>query len=153
MRTGQHRSASCIQGKLVVALGVVSLVVFCGIVIASDDLPAFRQGMWKLTRTVAGKLVETHRCTNPGDDMKRQNAMLQKAGCTFSPVRRSGNTYTFDTDCALNGPRGGGMTSHTTTVMIVEGDSAYRLEVTGTQDGAPMKETLVARRDGDCVRQ
>lgn len=36
--------------------------------------------------------------------------------------------------------------------MTVESDGAYRLEVTGTQDGEPMKETLVARRVGDCTR-
>ncbi|HEX7486147.1 MAG TPA: DUF3617 family protein [Vicinamibacterales bacterium] len=152
MRTQQHRSALGAQGRLIAALGLVSMVVVGAVVIASEDLPAFRQGMWKFTRTVGGKPVETTKCTNPTDDMKRQSAMVQKAGCTVSPIRKAGNTYTFESDCSLKGPRGGGITSHTTTVMTVESDSAYRLEVAGTQDGEPMKETLVARRVGDCAR-
>jgi hypothetical protein len=152
MRTHQHRSASGTQGRILAALGLISIVVLCGMVAAREELPSFRQGTWKFTRNVSGKPIETTRCTSPTDDMKRQNATLQKAGCTFGPVRKADNTYTFDSDCTIKTPGGGGMTSHTTTVMTVESDSAYRLEVTGTQDGAPMKETLVVRRVGDCTR-
>jgi hypothetical protein len=152
MRTHQHRSAFGAQGRILAALCLISIVVLCGMVAAREEFPAFRQGTWKFTRTVSGKPIETTRCTNPTDDMKRQNATLQKAGCTLMPIRKAGNTYTFDSDCTIKTPTGGAMTSHTTTVMTVESDSAYTLEITGTQDGASMKETLVARRVGGCVR-
>jgi hypothetical protein len=131
-----------------IVLAIVGALLLCGVVLAREDLPAFRQGMWKFTRVVNGKTVESSRCTNPTEDMKRQNANLQKAGCTFSPVKKSGSTYTFDADCVIKTPA---VKSHTTSVLTVESDSAYRLEVTGATDGAATKESLVARRTGDCA--
>lgn len=137
--------------RTIVAVAVVSVVALCAVVVAREDLPAFRQGMWKFTRTVNGKVIESSKCTVPTDDMKRQNATLQKAGCTFGPVQKSGNTYTFKADCEMKMP-GGSVSSHTTSVLTMENDGAYRLEVTGTADGTPTKESLVARRVGDCSR-
>jgi hypothetical protein len=129
-------------------LALAGVLALCGILSAREDLPVFRQGMWSFSRVVNGKPVESTRCTNPTDDMKRQNASLQKAGCTFSPVKKSGTTYTFDADCAIKMPA---IKSHSTSTLTAESDSAYRLEVTGTTDGQPTKESLVARRVGDCT--
>jgi hypothetical protein len=137
--------------RTVVAFAVVSVVGLCAVVAARQDLPLFRQGMWKFNRTVNGKAIESSKCTVPTDDMKRQNATLQKTGCTFSPIQKSGNTYTFKTDCEMKMP-GGTISSHTTSVLTMESDSAYRLDITGTTDGAPTKESLVARRVGECSR-
>jgi hypothetical protein len=148
MRTLQQGTGSRIRGFAIALVGVVSTAVVCMIAAAGEDLPALRQGMWKFTRTVGGKTIESNRCTSPTDDMKRQNATLQKAGCTFSPIRKAGNTFTFDANCTLPG----GMTSRTTSVLTYESDSAYRLDVTGTVGGEPTKETLVARRTGDCTK-
>jgi hypothetical protein len=44
-----------------------------------------------------------------------------------------------------------GITSTTTTTIVVEGDSAYTLTVEGTTDGQPTKESAKARRTGDCA--
>jgi hypothetical protein len=147
MRARQQGPASRTLGRTIAAVGLIFLTVACSIAIAGEDLPVFRQGMWKFTRTVSGKPVESSKCTNPTDDMKRQNATLAKAGCTFSSIRKAGNTYTYEANCTMPG----GMTSRTTSVLTVESDSAYRLEVNGTVNGEPTKETLVARRVGDCT--
>jgi hypothetical protein len=63
--------------RTTVTFAVVSVVALCAVVAAREDLPLFRQGMWKFTRTVNGKAIESSKCTVPTDDMKRQNATLQ----------------------------------------------------------------------------
>jgi hypothetical protein len=148
MHTRQQSPVSPMKRMAVAVVGIVLTAVVGSIAAAGEDLPAFRQGMWKFTRTVAGRTIESNKCTSPTDDMKRQNATLEKAGCKFSPLRKAGNTYTFEADCTL----AGGVTSRTTSVLTVESDSAYRLDVTGTVAGEPTKETLVARRTGDCTK-
>jgi hypothetical protein len=115
----------------------------------ADDWPTLRQGLWDYQRTVGPKKVEAKRCLSPTEDMKRQNAMLEKNGCAISPIRRSGNTYTFDANCRMKMP-GGEILSTSTSVLTVDGDSSYRVEVRGTLDGEPTSEMLVARRVGDC---
>ena len=49
--------------RTIVAVAVVSVVALCAVVVAREDLPAFRQGMWKFTRTVNGKVIESSKCT------------------------------------------------------------------------------------------
>jgi hypothetical protein len=36
------------------------------------------------------RTIQTKKCTNPSDDMKRKNEMLTKSGCKFSPVTEPG---------------------------------------------------------------
>lgn len=117
--------------------------------------PKFRQGLWEFDRTAPGaQKMHTTQCTNPSDDMKRQNEMIEKrGGCKISPVQRSGNTYTFSADCNMPSPQGGVVSFRSTSVMTVESDSAYKVEVTTSagQPGPTGKEVLTARRIGDCA--
>ena len=106
--------------------------------------------MWKFERTFGAKTVEATKCTNPMEDMKKQNAMLEKGGCRFSPVSRSGNVYTFTADCSIRTPSGVAISSRSTSVITVENESAYRIAIDVMTDGQATKELLVARRVGDC---
>ena len=94
--------------------------------VAADDSPALRSGIWEFNRTVEtsgtpgkAQAIQTKKCTGPSDDMKRQNEMLTKGGCKFSPVVRAGNTCTYSAVCKLQGASG---TSK--SVLTVESDSA-----------------------------
>jgi hypothetical protein len=118
----------------------------------ADDPPAFRQGLWEFDRSAGGQRMHKTECTSPSDDMKRQNDMIAKAGgCKFTPPQRSGNTYTFSADCSMQTPQGGMASFRSTSVMTVESDSAYRIDVTSTGGaGPPAQELLTARRIGDC---
>jgi hypothetical protein len=130
-----------------------------GIVIAlsagwsySDDLPSFRRGMWEFHRTIEGagsqgkpQTITNKKCTDPTEDMKKQNEMLSKAGCTFSPVTRGGNVYSFTSDCTVKG-----VSLHGKTVITVESDGAYTVSIETRQGMQVTKETLKARRTGDC---
>jgi len=135
------------------AASLILVVAALAVPVGAQDWPVLRQGMWDITRTIqppgggAPRTVPVKRCMDPLADWQAQNARLQKAGCTFSPIRHSGTTYTFTANCSVMGT-----TSATTTTIVVESDSAYTLTVEGTTDGQPTKETARARRVGDCVR-
>ena len=120
--------------------------------VLADDLPALRQGLWKFQRTVAGKTIETTKCASPTEDMKKMNAKLEKSGCRMSPVKKSGNVFTYTADCSMKMPTGATMNSRSTSVLTVESDSSYRLEVDAVTDGQASKERLVAKRVGDCTK-
>jgi len=114
---------------------------------APDEWPTLRQGMWEFRRTVGGSaMAPVTRCTQPADDMRRQNEVLQKVGCKLAPTKRSGNTYTVQAECS------GAVQGRQTSVITVKGDGEYRIEVRGDVGGAPTEETLVARRIGDCAK-
>lgn len=116
-----------------------------------QELPALRKGLWEFQRTVDKQKSDIKKCASPSEDMKRQNAMLEKSGCTFSPTKKSGNTYRFTADCAMKTPSGGTINAHSTSVVTVDSDNAYTVEVDGTMNGQLTKERLVARRIGDCA--
>jgi hypothetical protein len=116
----------------------------------ADEVPALRQGLWKFHRVVAGKPMDVTRCADPREDMKRQNAMLTKFGCRFTPLKRIGNTYTFIADCTIKNSAGGTVTSHSKSVITVESENAYKVEVETSANGQTQKELLLARRTGDC---
>lgn len=135
-----------VLAQAVIAGGLVGLTSAS----LAQDLPTFRAGMWEFSRTVkssTGKTqnLTTRKCTSPTDDMKKQNDMLTKAGCKFSPVTKRGKFYTFTSQCTIQG-----MSGQSKSVMSVDGDAAYRVDVESQQGGQSTKELLVARRVGDC---
>jgi hypothetical protein len=148
----QQRLMSLTRASLTAGLAAGAWLVLCGPLAAGEDLPQLKAGLWTFTRTVNGRTVESSKCTSPVEDMKRQNAKLEKSGCTFAPIRKAGSSYTLEATCAMKLPTGASIDSRTTTVMTVDGDGAYRLDVTGTVGGEPTKETLVARWVSHCAR-
>jgi hypothetical protein len=137
--------------KLAPVAGVVAVAVL-SVGIARAEEADLRQGLWQFERTVGGRKLQTQECTDPNDDMDRQNAMLAKSGCKFSPPQRVGSTYTFSAECAVKPPGGETVTAHSTSVMTVQSDSAYTVDITTTGAGTTTQERLVARRIGDCVK-
>ena len=119
---------------------------------AADDWPTLRPGMWEFNRTIEkpgspGKpqTMQTKKCMNPSDDMKKQNEMLTRGGCKLSPITRAANVYTYSATCQLQGAAG---TSK--SVLTVESDSAYTIRVDSDFGGEPTRELLRAKRVGDC---
>ena len=118
----------------------------------AEEPPVLRQGLWQFDRTVGEQKLQTKACASPGEDMKRQNAMLTKSGCKFTPGSRSGRTYTFSAECTINTPAGGPVTARSTSVMTVDSENAYKIEITTTGAGTETHEVLVARRLGECAK-
>ena len=136
-----------------VALVAVLAMTLAAVVFAGS-WPTLRSGMWEYKRTMVrsdqpGKpiVITKRKCGNPAEDMKRQNAQFTAAGCQCSPVRQAGNTYTFTTQCSM-----AGMQVQSRSTLTVESPDAYRLYVESREGGATSKETLIARRVGDCAK-
>jgi hypothetical protein len=150
MRTVERRD----RLSRLLAAAILALIALVAAPVVAQDWPRLRQGMWEITRTMqapgegAPRVVPVKKCMDPSTDWQAQNARMSKAGCTFSPIRHSGSTYTFTSNCSVMG-----ITSNTTTTIVVESDSAYTLTVEGTTDGKPTKETAKGRRIGDCSKQ
>ncbi|HEX8012906.1 MAG TPA: DUF3617 family protein [Casimicrobiaceae bacterium] len=143
-------SARCQRFKEAACVAA-ALLLFAAAARAQEP-PAFRQGLWQFDRAVGGQKRQTKECTNPTEEIKRQNAMLTKSGCKLTPTRRSGNAYTFSAECTINAPAGAPVTARSTSVMTVESDSAYKVEITTTGAGTSTDELLLARRIGDCQK-
>ena len=117
------------------------------------DLPPLRQGKWELQRTFESAnmtkplAMTENKCVDPAQELKRENEFLAKAGCTFTPMTKSGNSYTFVTSCTLQGKA---LRSETT--ITVDSDGAYTVKVASTDSGSPVvhHETTAARRTGNC---
>jgi hypothetical protein len=149
---------SCASRRWPAALPVAALAVALATTLAAvafaDPWPTLRSGMWEFQRTMVrsnqpGKplVVTKRKCGNPAEDMKRQNAQLTRAGCRFSPVRQAGNTYVFTAQCSM-----AGLQVQSKSTLTVENPGAYRLVVESREGGVASKETLIARRVGDCAK-
>ena len=145
-RTGSHLHRKRMISSTATAILISTLV--SGPVLA-DELPALRQGLWNYQRTVNGEKIETTKCTSPTEDMKKMSAKLEKSGCRLSPVKKSGNVFTYTADCSMKMPTGATLNSRSSSVLTLESDSSYRLEVDAVTDGQASKERLVAKRIGD----
>lgn len=115
----------------------------------ADDLPVFRKGLWEFNRTddASGgqpQTMKTQKCVDPTEDMKKQDQMLAQAGCKSSGSR-TGDKYSVSADCVVQG-----VAMQSKSVVTVESDSAYRIDVESQQGGKATKEVLIARRIGDC---
>lgn len=148
--SGWIRAAST-AARLALGALVAALAISSGAL--ADEWPALRHGMWDITRTMQPpgggepKAITTKRCMDPVEEWKRQRTQLTQAGCTFSPIQRSGSTFTFTSACDTMG-----VSSKSTTTIVVESEGAYTLTVDGTMDGRASHEVMKARRVGDCPK-
>jgi hypothetical protein len=147
-----QRVAAFLSTKKAVAASAWLAATLCSVAGLShaDDLPIFRKGMWEFNRTVdnaPGKplVINIKKCTDPSEDMKKQNSMLTKAGCTFSPITRSGNSYSFMATCKM-----GGVSGQSKSVISVDNDSSYKVNVESQSSGKTAREILTAKRTGSC---
>ncbi len=119
---------------------------------AGDDLPALRKGMWEFNRTLAGQgaggkdvQINSKQCVDPWGSMKAMKEALAKQGCKATPGSMKGNVRTSVTECPMQG-----VMVRSETIMTITSDSAYTVSITTTSGGKTNKETLVAKRAGDC---
>jgi hypothetical protein len=115
----------------------------------ANDWPAFRYGMWNFVRTIesggGARSIANKTCMNPTEDIRTRYQANVQAGCTVSPVTKSGNAYSFVTTCMLKG-----QPVESKSTLRVESDSAYRIGIESKSGTNVTKELLVATRSGDC---
>lgn len=146
----QHANA-CGYGLILASLVLSSSL--SSAVADSFDGPSFRQGMWRFERTMervhapsANRYVlmqqETTRCVDPTISMKETFAHRDVGRCHSLDPEKVSNRYIFPNRCDYMGP--------VRTEITVESDSAY-IEVNALNVGAaPVVDTIVAHRIGEC---
>jgi len=133
----------------IVVFGVFAVVAGHATALAAE-LPKLRHGLWQIRGTEDGKKIENTKCTSPSEQLKAENAMLEKTGCKVSPIRRSGNRYTFTSDCEVQTRRGLSLKSSRTSVLKAQGGEAFELRVRGSANGRPVDDVVRGKRIGEC---
>ncbi len=84
------------------------------------------------------------RCVDPTESMKETFKPLTVGACHSVKPEKVDNRYVFSMRCDYLGP--------VRTVIEVEGDAAYTEINELTVGNFPRKDTVIARRVGDCER-
>jgi hypothetical protein len=84
------------------------------------------------------------RCVDPTEAMKETFKPLSVGGCHSVKPEKLDNRYVFSMRCDYLGP--------VRTVIEVEGDAAYTEINELTVGNFPRKDTVIARRIGDCEK-
>ena len=131
------------------AVFVGLLLTIAAVHVRGDDTPQLKAGLWEFSRSTASTPSGTppmtaQKCADP---TKLFGQKPQLEACKFSPMSRSGNTYSFKADCTIHG-----MPLTSETAIVVDGDSAYTMTVDSHGSGVATKEVLVAKRVGDCAQ-
>lgn len=146
-----------------IARGVAMLAIGCGLaastVVKAEEFagPSFRRGMWQFERTLEYtgpspppphasflRRQEMTRCVDPTEAMKETFKPLTVGACHSVKPEKVDNRYVFSMRCDYLGP--------VRTVIEVEGDAAYT-EINELNVGNfPRKDTVIARRIGDCEK-
>ena len=72
---------------------------------------------------------------------------MEKGGCKVTPVVHSGSHWSFQAACTIQGKP-----IVSKSVLTVLSPTAYRLDVEVESGGQKSKETLIAKRVGDCPK-
>jgi hypothetical protein len=145
VRSPSHAIATA--KRFVLAASVLATVAAVG----AEDLPQFRPGLWEFKRTIEELKqgakpppMNLQECADPTASLKKHK---ETPGCTFSPMTKSGDSYSFTADCQTDRGR-----LRSKSVITVESDSAYRLRVESQAGEQQVTEVLVARRIGECQK-
>jgi hypothetical protein len=144
------------RARLAVALASVAFSFISTVGSAKADeieSPQFRKGLWNFQRTLErireapnlNQLLvqeEMTRCVDPSLAMRGIFASPSIGSCTSSRPELIDNRYVFAKRCDFIGP--------VRTEIIVESDAAYTELNELTVGNFPRKDTVVARRVGDC---
>jgi uncharacterized protein DUF3617 len=145
---------------VIVGWALLDMAVNHSYAVASDDLPALREGLWEYQRTVqrsdedwSPKDTTVRECGSPTTVMETQNAVYRKLGCAIVTTRVTETAYQMKADC----PTKNGIKTESRGVTTFDGDSAYTsvIDSEGPVAGKLVKfvERLSAKRVGDCEKK
>jgi hypothetical protein len=145
-----HRKVN-VRFLLVACAMVLTAAALPMTVMAADEWPPLRSGMWEFNRTIEApntkpRTMHFKACQDPVEATKKQiESLKENVGCKFSPIVRAGSTYTYTAECTINGAP-----FSSKSVYTVESDSEYTIRVESKSGSEPSHETLKAWRTGAC---
>ena len=144
-----------------ICMMALSLAI-AGLPAAAQDFPKLKPGLWEMQRTVDppppapnGRPMPADRTSMCLDDSVQQEMFGMANGammgaCSKHDFKLTGNKMTGDVVCSM-----GGSTMHSKSLMVLDGDSAYRTDIDTTYDPPFMghsrtKMTIHAHNVGPC---
>lgn len=115
-----------------------------------NEGPLPRAGMWELKTTLQGQAASARssserQCVDPMAHLRRAAERLLEQGCKVSGLKKRWNTYSFASECR---PDGGLRLTY--SVMNVDDENTYTLDVVSHGSEGMVKEHLEAKRLGEC---
>jgi hypothetical protein len=129
---------------------------------AAQDFPKLKPGLWEMQRVVDpppatgnGRPMPAERTSMCLDDSVQREMFSMASGamqgaCSKHDFKLNGNRMTGDVVCSM-----GGSTMRSKSLMVLDGNSAYRTDIDTTYDPPFMglshtKMTIAARNVGPC---
>jgi len=152
----QLRVALCTAPLMIGVLAGLPLTTFPA---DAKDPPKFRPGLWQFDRTLEIDGVKTERrlltsnlvvkpreirCVNPHVALKAASRPLYLGNCRVTRSQPGDNEYVTMTFCGPGDP--------VKSELKVESDTAYTEINEGRIGASTTRDTVVARRIGDCHR-
>jgi hypothetical protein len=141
---------------------LVALLALLALPALAQDFPKLKPGLWEMERAVDppppaqnGRPMPAERTSMCLDDSVQRemfamaNGAMQGA-CSKHDFKTTGNSMSGDVVCTM-----GNSTMHSKSLMVLEGNSAYRTDIDTTYDPPFMghshtKMTIRARNVGPC---
>lgn len=117
---------------------------------AADQVPALRKGMWDLKQNINGRPYNTRKCMGPYAELIRQHTALTESGCSFQTSTKSATQFEIRSKCIKRDPAGRRWESDSVSILTVQSDTSYQLDVRGTTNTVPMQESVQGRWVGTC---
>jgi hypothetical protein len=128
---------------------------------AAQDFPKLKPGLWEMERvadpaaTPGGRPMPSNRTSMCLDESVQREMFdmasgAMKGACSRHDFKLTGNRMTGDVVCSI-----GGSTMHSKSVMVLDGNSAYRTDIDTTYDPplagqSHTKMVMRARNVGPC---
>lgn len=119
---------------------------------AEVEEPALRHGIWKLRKSVNQRPYESRQCMQPYEELLARHRQAADSGCTHEVTRKASDQWQISARCRKVNSEGRRWESDSLSVLTVSGETAYRLEVTGTTNGVPLRESVEGNWMGTCPR-
>jgi len=134
-------------------IGIAGAALLAASALGAEDLPSFQPGLWSFTINIVTPGSSTPHvqmvtsCTNPSDEIRKKWQSLAVKTCQFSPIAHAGNRYSYSSTCQKDGMR-----LSMQAVITVQSEQAYRVDTESKTNNQVRKESLVAKREGDCKK-
>lgn len=152
MRNGRRTGIAIMRRT---RIGVAVLLAGLALPAPGEDYPKLKPGLWEMERSSDTQAAQPNTMTMCLDESVQREMFDMGAGtmkgmCSKHDFKLSGNRGTGDFICDM-----GGSTMHSTSVMTLTGNSAYRTEIDTTYAPPFMgrtrtKTVITARNMGPC---
>lgn len=119
--------------------------------VQGQEAPVLRKGIWDLKKVINGRPYDTRKCMEPFVELIRQHEEIAASGCTYKTSKKAAGQWEINSRCSKTNSEGRRWESSSVAVVKVESETSYKMEVTGTTNTVPLRESVTGRWVGNCA--